>query len=139
MTLSGILQADAYGAYGDLYTPTLQLAPVIEARFWAHAQRQSFELADVEATAHKKARGERPRSVRTLALEAVLRIDANFAIERDLLGLRLGDRQAVRQAHSKSLVEDPAAWINAARETLTTSPRRQLHAPPMDLVHSLAG
>lgn len=118
-TWSGVLQADAYGGYGDLYAPARQPAPVIEAGCWAHARRKFFELADVEAAALKKARGEKPRSVYPLALEAVLRIDAIFAIERDILGLPPADRQAARQAQSKPLVEDLAAWLNTTRETLT--------------------
>src|SRR6201994_913327 len=45
---SGILQADAYGGYGDLYATDRQPAPILEASCWAHSRRKVFELADIE-------------------------------------------------------------------------------------------
>jgi len=41
---SGILQADAYGGYNELYAAGRQLAPVMEAGCFAHARRRFFEL-----------------------------------------------------------------------------------------------
>ncbi len=118
-TWSGVLQADAYGGYSDLYAPARQPAPVLEAGCWAHARRKFFELADVEAAAHKKARGEKPKSVYPLALEAVLRIDAIFAIEREILGLSADERQAIRQSKTRPLVAELEAWLHETREKLT--------------------
>ena len=43
---SGILQADAYGGYGDLYAAGRQPAPILEASCWAHSRRKVFELAE---------------------------------------------------------------------------------------------
>jgi transposase len=44
---SGILQADAYAGYGELYAPGRQPGTVLEAGCFAHARRKFFELADV--------------------------------------------------------------------------------------------
>jgi transposase len=118
-TWSGVLQADAYGGYGDLYKPGRPAGPVLEAGCWAHARRKFFELADIEAAAHKKARGEKPKAVYPLALEAVLRIDAIFAIEREILGLSPAERLAVRQSQSKAIVVELEAWLHETREKLT--------------------
>ena len=54
-----ILQADAYGGYGELYQGGRAPGPVLEAGCFAHARRKFFELADVEGAARKKSRGER--------------------------------------------------------------------------------
>jgi transposase len=43
----GILQADAYAGFNDLYVPTRQPGPVTEAACWAHGRRKFFELAEV--------------------------------------------------------------------------------------------
>ena len=46
-TWSGILQADGYGGYNELYREGRTPAPVLEAGCFAHARRTFFELADV--------------------------------------------------------------------------------------------
>jgi transposase len=115
---SGILQADAYGGYGDLYAPDRQPAPVLEASCWAHGRRKVFELADVETAAIKTARGEKPRPVYPLALQAVQRIDALFAIERQINGRPPAERLAVRRAQSAPLTADLEAWMIQTRDTL---------------------
>jgi transposase len=116
---SGILQADAYGGYGDLYAPDRRPAPILEASCWAHSRRKVFELADVEAAAVKKARAEKPKLVYPLALEAVQRIDALFAIEREINGLSPAERLAVRQARSAPLVAELETWMIATRDKLS--------------------
>lgn len=83
---AGILQADAYGGYNELYAPGRQPAPVVEAGCFAHARRKFFELADVEAAARRKSRGERTGMIYPIALEAVQRLDALFEIERGMSG-----------------------------------------------------
>jgi transposase len=63
---SGILQADAYGGYGELYRAGRAARPRVRSRCFAHARRKFFELADVEGAARKKSRGERAgRSIRS--------------------------------------------------------------------------
>jgi transposase len=116
---SGILQADAFGGYGDLYATGRQPAPVLEASCWAHSRRKVFELADIEAAARKKARGEKPNLVYPLAVEAVKRIDALFDIERAINGLSPEQRHAVRQERSLPLVTELERWMIETRDKLS--------------------
>lgn len=117
---SGILQADAFGGYGDLYATGRQPAPVLEASCWAHSRRKVFELADIEAAARKKARGEKPNLVYPLAVEAVKRIDALFDIEREINGLSPAQRHAVRQERSVPLVTELERWMIETRDKLSS-------------------
>ena len=57
---TGILQADAYSGYNELYDPSRAQGPITAALCWAHARRQFFELADIAANARrgKNARGD---------------------------------------------------------------------------------
>ncbi len=41
----GILQADAYGGYNDLYRADRDAGPLTSALCWVHARRKFFELA----------------------------------------------------------------------------------------------
>ena len=50
---TGILQADAYGGYNELYDPSRAAGPITAALCWAHARRQFFELADSSANARR--------------------------------------------------------------------------------------
>ena len=110
---AGILQADAYGGYNELYAPGRQPASVIEAGCFAHARRKFFELADVEAAARRKSRGERTGMIYPIALEAVQRLDALFEIERGINGKVTEERVAVRQELSEPLMTDLHAWLTA--------------------------
>jgi transposase len=116
---AGILQADAYGGYGKLYEADRRPGPITEALCWAHARRKFFELADLAASARRKAKGKKLAVVSPLALEAVRRIDALFAIERDLNGLGAEARLAARRERSAPLVADFVAWMREARAKLS--------------------
>lgn len=136
---SGILQADAFGGYGDLYATGRQPAPVMEASCWAHSRRKMFELADIEAAARKKARSEKPNLVYPLAVEAVKRIDAPFDIERAINGLSPAQRHAVRQERSAPLLTELERWMIETRDKALarTRPEQglQLHAAPLVILH----
>ena len=110
---AGILQADAYGGYGELYRDGREPGPVLEAGCFAHARRKFFELADVEGAARKKSRGERTGQIYPIALEAVQRLDAMFDIERAINGKSTAERLAARQEHSATLMADLHAWLHA--------------------------
>jgi transposase len=116
---SGLLQADAYGGYTKLYDETRKPGPVLEAACWAHARRPFFALADIEASARRKAEGKAPAPVSPLALEAVRRIDALFEIERAINGCSAEERRAVRQELSRPLVDDLEAWMRKERPKLS--------------------
>jgi transposase len=102
---AGILQADAYAGFGDLYEGKRKPGPIAEAACWSHGRRHFFEQADL-----RKA---------PLAVEAVRRIDAIFAIERKINGQSAGDRLAVRQNETKPIVVDLEAWMRAQRARLS--------------------
>lgn len=116
---SGALQADAYSGYGELYAAQRQPTPVLEAACWAHARRKFFVLADIAASARRKAQGKAPAVISPMALEAVRRIDALFEIERAINGQGADQRQAVRQTLSAPLVADLKAWMVEQRATLS--------------------
>src|SRR6056297_1519425 len=80
----GILQADAYGGYNDLYRGDRDPGPVESALCWSHARRKFFELADIKGNVRK---GKPAHDISPVALEAVTRIDALFDIERQINGL----------------------------------------------------
>ncbi|WP_067403901.1 IS66 family transposase, partial [Erythrobacter donghaensis] len=108
---SGILQADAYGGYNDLYREGRDPGPVLEAGCFAHARRKFFELADVLSSARKKSRGQRAAMIYPIALEAVQRLDALFDIERAINGKSPAERLAVRQELSVPLMAELHAWL----------------------------
>src|ERR1700693_2120745 len=116
---AGILQADAYGGYGKLYEPGRSPGPVIEAACWSHARRRFFVLADIAATAKRKAKGQTPAVVSPLAFEAVRRIDAVFDVERGINGLSAEQRLLVRQALSVRLVAELGTWMRRERAKLS--------------------
>ncbi len=76
---AGILQADAYAGFKRLYAADRAQARSSKAACWAHARRKFFVLADIAARRAAEADGR----LAPLAVEAVKRIDAIFAIERD--------------------------------------------------------
>ena len=94
---TGILQADAYSGYNELYDPSRSQGAITAALCWAHARRQFFELADIAANAR---RGKNAAAISPVALAAVKRIDALFDIERDINGLSAEERLRVRQEQS---------------------------------------
>jgi transposase len=114
----GILQADAYGGYNGLYDPAREGGPVRSALCWAHARRGFFELADIAAQAR---RGTNAVVISPIALEAVKRIDALFAIEREIHGKNADERHAARQEQSRPLVEDLRTWLAGERQALSRS------------------
>ncbi len=101
-----------------MFDPRIKASPITPAFCFAHARRGFFELADIE----KKARdGEKGKPVSPIALEAVLRLDALFEIERAINGRSADERRAVRQEKSKPLFDDMHAWLLRERETLSRS------------------
>ncbi len=115
---AGILQADAYGGYSQLYEPDRKPEPILEAACWAHARRPFFAMADVAENARRKAQGKTPGVISPLALEAVRRIDAVFEIERSINGQSAEQRRSVRQKSSALLVADLESWMREQRAKL---------------------
>src|SRR5246500_3290748 len=68
----GLMQADAFDGYNQLYKAQRKPAPILEAACWSHGRRKFFDLAKS---------GEAP-----IASAAVRRIDILFEIERTING-----------------------------------------------------
>jgi len=115
---TGILQADAYSGYNELYDPSRPGGPITAALCWAHARRQFFELADIAANVR---RGKNAAAISPIALEAVKRIDALFDIERGIKGQSAERRLRVRQEQSAPLVAGLEAWLRDQRSRLSNS------------------
>jgi len=103
---AGILQADAYAGFNQLYVVERRPGPITEAACWAHSRRKFFELADVTAKARRKLAVIAP-----LAFEAVKRIDLIFDVEREINGKSAEQRLAVRAARIVPLVAELETWI----------------------------
>ena len=89
----GILQADGYAGYAGLYE-----RGVTEAACWAHVRRKFF---DVHAATQSP-----------LALEALQRIAALYAIEATIRGELPNARLAARQARSAPLFAGLRTWLD---------------------------
>lgn len=112
----GILQADAYAGYNQLYEAARQPGPVVSALCWAHARRKFFELADVQTNIRK---GKSAKEISPIAVEAVKRIDALFGIERMVNGQTPEARLEMRQRQSVPLVADLERWLRGERALLS--------------------
>jgi transposase len=102
---AGILQADAYAGFGELYHPGRKPGPVTEAGCWAHGRRKLFDLAQLAKA--------------PLAAEAVRRIDAIFDAERAINGLPVEQRLAMRRDQVTPLVAELETWMRAARSKMS--------------------
>jgi transposase len=98
---AGLMQADAYAGFNRLYEAERRPAPIIEAACWAHARRKFFDLARI--------------SKAPIASEAVARIDALFAIEREVNGLAPQQRVAMRTERSRPLIVELGNWLREQR------------------------
>ncbi len=105
LAYAGILQADAYAGFNDLYDPRRKPGPAISAGCWAHGRRKLFDLAQLARA--------------PLAAEAVRRIDAIFDAERTVNGLPADQRLAVRKELVVPLVEALEAWMRKERGTMS--------------------
>jgi transposase len=94
---AGLMQADAYAGFNRLYEAGRKPGPIIEAVCWAHARRKFFDLARLNKA--------------PIALEAVARTDALFAIEREINGKPPQERRRVRQERSLPRTEALETWL----------------------------
>ena len=117
---AGVLQADAYSGYDELYKPGRSPGPLTQAPCWVHARRPFFVLADVEKAARNAADGK-PAPISPVAVEVVRQIDALFAIEREINGESAEVRRAARQLRSKPLVEALQVYLRAQLEAFSRS------------------
>jgi transposase len=104
-TYAGLMQADAYAGFNRLYGAGRKAGPIVEAACWAHARRQFFDLARLDKA--------------PIAIEAVERIDALFAIEREINGLTSQERLAARHERSRPLMIALERWLREQRARLS--------------------
>jgi len=97
----GMLQADGYAGFNRLY----ETGRVIEVGCWAHVRRPFYDLSVA---------GDSP-----IAVEALERIQALFAIEAEIRGHPAEERRAVRQARAGPLLEDLHRWFHATLSKLS--------------------
>jgi transposase len=89
----GILQVDGYAGY----RPLAEKGDVQLAFCWSHVRRRFYELA---------VGGPAP-----IASEALERIAALYAIEKDIRGRSANERRSVRQARTRPLIADLEPWL----------------------------
>src|ERR1700741_2760517 len=103
----GLMQADAFDGYNQLYKAQRKPAPILEAACWSHGRRKFFDLAKS---------GEAP-----IASQPVRRIDELLEIERAVNGQGPEQRLAARREKSRPLVIDLEIWMRQQRTLLSSS------------------
>ena len=87
------LREQTYAGFNQLY----ENGRIQEAACWAHARRKFYDLQQAHAS--------------PLATEALERIGALYAIEKEIRGRPLEERREVRQARSKPLLDSLRQWF----------------------------
>src|SRR5580698_5428875 len=94
----GILQCDGYAAYKK-FGGSKSADPAVTLAFcWSHVRRGFYDLAKAKAP---------------IAIEALKRIAALYAIEADIRGKSATERRIARQAESKPLITELRVWFEA--------------------------
>ncbi|WP_105275274.1 IS66-like element ISEc8 family transposase, partial [Escherichia sp. MOD1-EC7003] len=98
---SGVLQADAYAGFNELY----RNGRITEAACWAHARRK---IHDVHVHI--------PSALTEAALEQIGQL---YAIEADIRGMPAEQRLAERQRKTKPLLKSLESWLREKMKTLS--------------------
>jgi hypothetical protein len=117
-TFRGTLQADAYAGFRRLYED----GSIQEAACWAHCRRHFYDLH----RAHKS----------PIAAETLARIDQLYAIENELRGRPAQERQQVRTARARSLLDALKEWFES---NLTKLSQKSETAKAIPTPRTLAG
>lgn len=98
----GLLHADGYAGFDKLYKPMTATGdpPLIEIACWSHARRKFYDVHHATAS--------------PIALEALHRIAALFAIEGGIQGRPPDRRAAARQEHARPLLDQLRAFLDAS-------------------------
>jgi hypothetical protein len=97
----GVLQADGYVGFHHLY----DTGHISEAACWAHVRRKFFDLEQ----AHQS----------PIATEAIQRIAALYALEKDIRGKPPDERTKVRRSRARPLLDDLRAWFDRTLHSLS--------------------
>jgi transposase len=98
---AGTLQADGYAGFDKVY----ETGRIREAACWAHVRRKFYDLQG----AHKS----------PIAQEALERIAALYAIEKEIRGRPPDARRAIRQTRARPLLEAFHAWLESCLTKLS--------------------
>jgi transposase len=100
----GILQVDGYEAYRQFGKADRPSGPATLAYCWAHVRRGFFDAAKGDGA--------------PIAEEALRRISALYAIERDIRGQSPDARRAARQERTKPLIEAMHSWLEEKKRRM---------------------
>jgi transposase len=101
-TFRGALQADAYAGFNQLYKEDGRIQ---EVACMAHVRRKFYDLQQAHAS--------------PIASEALERIAALYAIEREIRGRPPDERQQVRQARARPLLQSLHDWFEVSLTKLS--------------------
>jgi transposase len=101
----GILQADGYAGFDQLYNDADPQHPIKEAACWAHVRRKFYDIHVANDS--------------PVALEALNRIGELYAIEAEIRGQPPGLRRDIRTARAGPKLSELHAWFIAARTQLS--------------------
>src|SRR5882762_3664723 len=90
---TGTLQADGYAGFDAVY----ETGRIQEAACWAHVRRKFYDLH----VAHKS----------PVAAEAIERIAALYAVEKEIRGYPADERREVRDARARPLLDSLKQWL----------------------------
>lgn len=98
---SGVLQADAYAGFNELY----RTGDITEAACWAHARRKIHDI--------------HVRTPSVITEEALKRVGQLYTIETELRGLPAAQRLAQRQMRTVPLLNGLEGWLREKMKTLS--------------------
>jgi transposase len=98
---TGTLQADGYAGFDAVY----ETGRIQEAACWAHVRRKFYDLH----VAHKS----------QVAAEAMERIAALYAIEKEIRGHAANERREIRNAQVRPLLNSLKQWLEETLEKLS--------------------
>lgn len=102
---SGVLQADAYAGFNELYRPEREAGVIKEAACWAHARRKIHDV-------HVRTPSETTE-------EALRRIGELYAIEAQVRGWPAEQRRLERQRKATPLLTGLESWLRERVKTLS--------------------
>ena len=97
---SGVLQADAYAGFDQLYGEKIK-----EAACWAHVRRKFYDIHEALSS--------------PIAFEALERIGRLYKVEEEIRGRQPHERHAVRQARAGPELKSLHEWLHKTATTLS--------------------
>ena len=97
----GTLQADGFAGFNRLY----EKGVIVEAACWAHVRRKFHDLYEAHAS--------------PIAKEALERIAALYAIEREIRGRPPDERRQIRDSRARPLLDSLHTWMQASLSKLS--------------------